>query len=433
MRRESWVMLVLILITVVLAARLFLFIDQYATVLPAFDRWRILDPVFYDMSWWEGFSYQHGVHRVGVIYFISDFLAEISEWNSRYEMFFQGGIYLLTSGMALMLKRRLFGRFSWGDLIIPAIFLTIHSATTITTGPFVHGLIPFFAIWLGLLYSGKNSIFSTLLKSLIIFAATFTGFGFVLVPAMAATELYFIVFDKKVKLSRHLIPMLVAIGSFIFLLISNVPNEAWDEQTFRIIPFLEYLILISNNIFLQGTTGRAIAMGLVLLVLLGILALKLWKRRSTNPSLVAVVILLVGSSLTFAVLNTLGRYYFGLDNALASRYIPVGMNIALGFYFLAKHYQREKKMLGTLVQILLLVLIFRVQLRTVYLLNVTQKISTNLVEMEECLKKGITPDYNACEHELSRGELPLHPHAERVNIQQKVEFFKENKLNIYND
>ena len=149
-------LLVTILIGVVILVtgyRVFEFVTTYGCILIHGDRWQTMEPLFfYSTDWWRGFAFQHGPHRLGLIHFLFRADAYLSNWNSKVDLYVQAGIYVITVIVALRLKTKLYHKLNLADVIIPLILLTPHAASTLFSNPFVHGIVPLFAIGLCFIY-----------------------------------------------------------------------------------------------------------------------------------------------------------------------------------------------------------------------------------------------------------------------------------------
>jgi hypothetical protein len=79
-----------------LAWRQHQFVDRYAVNVIFWDQWDFYRPFFQGQGWWAPFSYQRGPHRQGAGFLITEILAGLSGWNSRWDGF--GVNFLLMKG-----------------------------------------------------------------------------------------------------------------------------------------------------------------------------------------------------------------------------------------------------------------------------------------------------------------------------------------------
>src|SRR5437870_4836586 len=83
-RLVPWALALVFLLS---ALRLFHLIDQYAVNILFWDQWDFYDPLFRNASLWDMFNYRHGPHRQGLGYFLIKWVAGISRWDSRADIF----------------------------------------------------------------------------------------------------------------------------------------------------------------------------------------------------------------------------------------------------------------------------------------------------------------------------------------------------------
>ncbi len=414
-------------LAMVLALRLFGFVDQYGSVLIVMDKWHTLEPLFYHQSWWEGFSLQHGPHRMGLIYFLFKANTSLGEWNNRWDLFTQAAFYVLSCILALKLKFKLFGSWQWSDLCIPLIFLNLHSAMTVLNNPYVHGLLPLFSLLLCYLYFIKHPVWRVSMLMLFAFLVTFTGFGFVLAPVLITLELV-LFFKTRPRFWWKLLPSLTAFSSFVYIFFTNVPKESWEKFPFTAKAAVKYSLALTNNIFLVSPNNRALAAGAVLLA--GIACLFFFLLRSQyfslkNPVFRSLFIIL-GGVVVFWALNIYGRAHLSVGNAHVSRYIPVGMLFALAVYFGVLELQ-QPKYLKQATLMLLLFLLLRVQLNTQHREAFAATRATYYAKVSNCLRTE-GPDFYRCS-----GLHPnyIHPAPKRIRIQEKLKYLKDRQLNIW--
>src|SRR5579862_5231912 len=117
------------------ATRLFRLISQYAVNIFFSDQWDFNDAaLFQKHSLWEIFTWQHGPHRQGLGGLFAKLIEPLFQWNSRIESFVVGGVIVSAAICALCLKKRLYGRFSFWDVLIPAlIFIPAQYETLLIT------------------------------------------------------------------------------------------------------------------------------------------------------------------------------------------------------------------------------------------------------------------------------------------------------------
>jgi hypothetical protein len=415
-----------VLLTLVLGFRIFYLVYDGASVLYVLDRWHTQDPLFYHYSWWEGFAFQHGPHRLGVLYFLFKADAYLSDWNNRADMYVQALAYLLSALLALKLKVKLFGPIQWSDLLIPLIFLTPHAASTLLDNPFVHGLIPLFGLAFCFGYLISSRLRRVLWLSALCFLAAFSGFAFVYIPIVAALEL--IRFFRQPKKQLYaLIPAAVGVFSLAYVLLTNLPKESWEAQPFSLPDAIRYSLALAGNLFILQPKDSAL-IGVTCLFV-GIVGMWIYFIAKGKGALLLnrvnlSIFLLLGGTLVFWVLNIYGRAHLSVGNAHVSRYIPLGMTFALSLYFCILKFNTPH--LKTALLLLFFALLIRVQTHTHARLAPLLERASYYEETTECLLA--ERNFEQCK---GTDGHHLHPDPQRIRLQEKLNFLRDRKLNIY--
>ena len=115
-------LLILVPFTILLALQYFYFIDRNSVNILFSDQWDTYQPLFQHASNSDIFFAQVGQLRLGVGGLLSKFIAELSDWNTRYESFSLGIVTLFSSAAAVFLKFRLFRKLTVWDALIPSLF-----------------------------------------------------------------------------------------------------------------------------------------------------------------------------------------------------------------------------------------------------------------------------------------------------------------------
>jgi len=92
--------LVVALVFVTLAARLWRFVDRFAVSLVYWDQWDFLDGFFEGRSWIEQFRWQHGPHRQGLAGLYYGRIYPATGWSSRFEAFVAWGVLVAAAWIA---------------------------------------------------------------------------------------------------------------------------------------------------------------------------------------------------------------------------------------------------------------------------------------------------------------------------------------------
>src|SRR5438034_3332519 len=192
--RDNPIALIFVLLfTIILAWRLISLVDRCAVNVLFMDQWDFYTPLFDHAGLVELFTWQHGPHRQGLGELLIALLAWCTHWNGRADAFAVAGCICAATLVALLLKWRLFGRFTWTDLIIPSLMLTTRQWESLITVPNpAHSGIPLLLLVLyAMAWTCERKLVRYLLVLAINFASIFTGFGFFLgliTPAVLLIE-----------------------------------------------------------------------------------------------------------------------------------------------------------------------------------------------------------------------------------------------------
>ena len=163
-----------------LAYNFFGFISKYSVNVLFFDQWDFLRLFFGANTSLEGlFLMQHGPIREGVGILADKYLYAWTDWNARAETFMIGGCLFAAMLLALLLKKRLFGRLSYSDVAIPIMFLGLAQWEGLTATPnpaysvFPLAMIMFYCLAL----LQRNPFLKYSLVLILHFFLIYTGFG----------------------------------------------------------------------------------------------------------------------------------------------------------------------------------------------------------------------------------------------------------------
>lgn len=389
-----------------------------------------MEPLFYSMSWWEGFTFQHGPHRLGLIHFIFKVIAQLSHWNARVDLFVQASVYVLSTLLALRLKVKLYKRLSYYDVVIPLIFLTPHAASTLYSNPFVHGIVPLFALALCFIYFIQSENIKIITLCIFTFLAAFTGFALVLVPGIMLISVVTMIRVKSTRKLKSALPGIIGLVSLGYILITNVPKPSSETYSFSFQTGLEYALALMGGFFINAPkSGVLIYVGLALLLFIPwALSLFLRARSIIHDSVVRTVLIMFVGVAVFWSVNIFGRAHLAIGNATASRYIPIGMLFALGIYFLL--LKLESKLFRTILLSGFVLLTVRMQTHTKHRIRPIALESEAIQSFSQRLQ-----DENQYRQILDdESQLrTIHPHPERIELKEKLEYLKENGLSVFRE
>jgi hypothetical protein len=445
-RRTGQITSVLVATAFVLyAARMFRLISQYAVNIFFSDQWDFNDAtLFQKHSLWEMFAWQYGPHRQGLGALFARAIDPVFAWNSRTESFVVGGVIVVAAICAFFLKKRLCGPLSIFDIAIAALLFTpAQWETLFGTANFAHGPFPFLLL---LLYCLSWTLPQRALRySLVLivnFAAIYTGFGLfvgVLTPVLLALDYRSSAAPDRlpaVYFPCAIAVALLSFGSFFLGYKFNSAIDCFAPRPMRPKAYAAFVDLMFANLFtIKGTHGIYLILGGVLLaaVLITMAVAARWLlRRSTNDTTQPgttrqlVVLAMTAYSLLFCLSTAYGRLCGGLPLALAPRYAIYLEPAILGLYFQLLNIRRQHVRKPLLFGFLLAV--------------VVASSRTDRVEMEHI--RSIKQTWKTCylqtediQHCDQAAGYPIHglTPVEKRHFQEKLEFLKQTRLNLYGD
>ena len=201
-RNKYFLKSISLLFFVLLAAKQLLFINKYTVNMLYWDQWDFYNPLFNNETLWQAFTHQHGPHRQGIGFILTEFLAKESGWNTRWDAFGISFCLIFSAFIAISILLKSSINNAFYLVLVPLAFFTPHSWEMLV-GPsnISHGAMPVLLIMLYCLtlFSGKPlSRWFCLLS--INFCCVFTGFGLfigLITPLLAILELI-----QSIKLRR---------------------------------------------------------------------------------------------------------------------------------------------------------------------------------------------------------------------------------------
>ncbi|HLI86525.1 MAG TPA: hypothetical protein VKV17_21630 [Bryobacteraceae bacterium] len=425
-----------------LSLKFFLFISVFAVNVFYFDQWAFLTPFFRgNPGLRELFLWQHGPPRLGLGLVLVKPLYEITHWNTRVEGFCAGACIFLAMCLALWLKTKLSGGFSYWDVAIPLIFLTLTQYETFlgATNP-AYGAIPLLLILvycLGLLL--PNHLVRYLLIVALNFLLIYTGFGFfmglVTLAAFAYECLRRIHGRSQIPLAHSIVAGLLAAASLASFFVHYRFDPAAD--CFGHAPWTWYprFIALTFSAFLgprtpftlvtvAGFVGLAVA-----LAFFGMNGLKLLHSpekkavpRSERARLIIAV--LMGYSMLFTFSAAAGRACLAPEAGQAPRYstlmIPVYFGIYLFLLMLPPGFLRTVA--------LPLFLLVVAPGGVLWPNDAGKKLADGKRAWAACfLAHG---DVRYCDRETG---FPIYPNPESIDLQGKLNYLKQHRLSFFYD
>ncbi len=440
-----WPTITVLLISVVslfMSIRLLRFVSQYAVNLIFYDEFGFMSPIFDHQDLWTVFRWQHGPHRQGLGGVISKFLMDWSGINIRVEAFAIAVVICLALVLVLLLKRLLFGRFHWMDVLFPVAVLTLYQFEIfIVTPNLAHSATPLFLVFfysVSWLIKNRYIRYAALLFSN--FLLLFTGFGIfmgIITVLILSIEVYSAFRGKqKSQGMLSLSALILSLASIAVFLQDYTFYPAVDCFGFSprfTIRYPAYIALIFSKFFgIQFRENVVISIGIGLLITLAMAATMLkhgWNflhnpfgRDQTSK----IIFILTGFSLIYTTFTAVGRVCLGMDSAQSSRYMSLIIPGFVGMLFSLYTIQRPSLSLA------LFCLAFLLLGKT---LLPFAKIDQSTVDYFHDAKINWKECYLKIENvdECNRqAYLNIYPQTDDY-IVARLQYFKQNHLNLYLD
>lgn len=359
---SRWVHAVLWGLGLLLAGRLMGMTWLMAVDVPFSDQWSILrglDDGFQGHDVWDAFRWQHGPHRQGLSFAFVLPAYHFSGWSVRLDSLLAAAEQLLAGLLMLRLRRQLApGPWSlWDAILLLVVWGVCTFETVVVATNASHSIFPLLLLmllanaWLWPLGAAR-----LVALSLLILCLTFTGFGITAIPALVFV-LLLQVWRCPGTARGHALGLLVACGVSMALFLQDhvfvVAADGFETLRPNPLDYLHFVVAMFSHFLLMlhrvsrwilYPAGFVVLSGAVWVALLAV-------RRLAAPAVTStdmptrrryeVCLVLIGCSLTFALLTAYGRVQLGLDAATASRYTALLMPALAGMVLLMLgHRQR---------------------------------------------------------------------------------------------
>lgn len=426
-----------------LGLRFFRLISQYSVNVLFSDQWDIDDAtLFQHHSIWEMFRWQHGPHRQGLGALWQKLIEPSIHWNSRYEAFGIGAIIVIAALLALLLKVRLYGAIAYSDVIIPLLFFTpLQYETLVITANPAHGPLPSLLIvlyclcWLVRPYWWKYSCIL-----LVNFLLLYTGFGIFVGPVTPVL----LALDYGANV-RHLAPRykwghaaaiaiaMASLGSFFVGYEFQSAVDCFSPAPKNPVLYPWFVALMFANaaglrtLSLAPATLAGSILLLFLLVGLAFAARRLLAQNTSTWGRDAAIATLLAYCAIFSFNTAYGRLCLGIGAAASSRYVPYAVLGFFGLYLYALSNDGRKLRAS---------LVFVVFVLAMLSARPLDRVNAGGLEYVTSGKRIWRQCYLA-RHDLYECDAQTHfqvyPRPDATNLQQKLDFLEQNRLNLYDD
>lgn len=397
----AWSQLIIVLMSLMMMVFFFNHLSAYRNGLFFEDSWHLVDVSSGDTSLWEGFTYQHGPHRMGVAFLLYRAMAATHLEYAFIHAFFQGIGWVLSGALALFIVWRERGHFIWADALIPVVFLHPGLLPSTIMLPYIHGFTVLFTLTLISLMYVRSEVWRTGLTLWILFWSAFTFNAILIVPVFFLFSVVRWWQTRKREWAIYILGLMV-LG--IVFVMTNQPKQfgATLESSFEFGLALEYLVELSSAFFFYQADNFHpwVALFLIILmVLLFFLPVRIRQKEQT----ISVRWILIGVIGAFWLLNTYTRWSSGPANAHSFRYYSMIPLVLFALYWSAMNLRKWRQP-AIVVVVLLSLYSVRTGLGSRYLLTDYDR------RMEEFMR------CYPIERESCPGLLYLHPNPGRVHL-----------------
>lgn len=425
---------VLIFVFFLLSLQLIYFIYLKSVNILFWDQWDFYNAFFQNKNLIEIFRWQHGPHRQGLAFIIDKYLAEVTHWDTKIESFFIGFIIIFACITAIFLKKRLFKKIEYTDIVIPLIFLTLtqYEIFIITPNP-SHGAFPLLLL---ILYTYSwlftNSFLKYTFITIINILLIYSGFGLfigIITPVLLAIS----TINNKNLWTRFLLVItnFVSILSFASFFIGYSFIPAVDCFRFPHSKPLEYFsfisLMFSNFINANYLPFIKYIFGSIILLLALISVIKhtqyIFNTKIKENTLNIVFVILICFSLLFAINTAIGRVCLGNEAAHASRYVTYIIPAFFGLYLYLLTFKNLKiKKISLWIFILFsLIGYFSSFLRP----------GINIHSNGKKLWKECYLSYEDIALCNKKTKFQIYPDPKTTHLQEKLIYLKNKKLNLF--
>lgn len=423
------------------AYRLILIIDKYSVNILFWDQWDFYTGLFKGSSYWELFRWIHAPHRMGIGYFYIKILTYLSDWDSKWDSYGIVFILAIACVAAIYLKFRLFGKISYTDTVIPLIFLNLgqYEIFLITPNPSLNAIPLLLVILYAIALTINQRLFRNVTILVLNFIAIYTGFAIFL---GLLTPVYFFIYLFKDGLRSkyysiyYILFIILSLLSFYSFFVNYSFASAVDCFKFPHERPMEYFYFITH--MLNNYLGNSDPDSFKFLLTIFFLSYMIFRIVYTNIEVLIrsysenvkfkksfSILLLLSFSALFALNSAIGRVCLGYEVASrSSRYIPFLTPFFLSIYFailLTKQYILKYMILLIYIYLILSNEIFSLKRNLGGIEN--QFIRKN--NWKECYLKYENITYCDSMHE------PVYPVPGATDLQGKLNFLKEKKLNLF--
>jgi hypothetical protein len=418
-------------------ARLLILVRDFTVEILYFDQIEFYDPFFQNFSWMQIFRFQHGQHRLGIGGILQSIVLNASSWRNSAVSHAIVLLLVLAACAMLFFKWRQAGRLEMIDGVIPILFLTSNQYETLVVAPSLSAQIaPLLSIsLLPLILFIQSTWVRYMSLCVLVYLSVFSGYGYVV--AIILIPILLLVFLRSMRLGMRS----EAWGAAVTLGVSGLSlfDFARDLQwitnvecfTFPHQPVYEYAFFVALmpakfiGFSYLLMPRLALLVGTVLMAaVFAVVWIRLRDFWRTGSVLSLAILSLVLFSLTFDAMTAIGRICTGLYASGSSRYMTLTVPLFVALFL---HFSLSGKKMGWAIAALIGVMALGGYM--------PPRLSARASLADQAaFERGWRDCYLRTESvEECYRTVPgvLHPDPVAVHLQDKLQFLKAHRLNLY--
>ncbi len=429
-----------ILVFTFCSAYFFSFIYSNTANILYWDQWDIVNEIVNEDNWINLVFFQHNEHKMGLGLVITKFLASVTSWSNQAETVLTGLVIFISAVLAVLIKKRIFGKIEIYDIFIPILFFNLYQWENLIWGFQISFVLPLLMLFLSVyLYTFKESVLRNLLLIFISLLSIFSHFHGLIIVLI--TFIFFILNafhsqkfeDRRKYLGLGIISLII--GLFYFNNFTQVESLATRSNLLLTVPKnIAYIILELNQLFglqISKNLGIFSIFEIISLLIFPLIALASFsflllkaKKESALIKYYPIISLFIFTFI-FCILTAFGRSSLGLTQALSSRYatfiIPVFLGVYLSLLLLLQNKLKQRL-------IILFISIFLILSSYNYFTS-SSKITShlnNLSEWKHCYLK--SRQIETC-NKLTY--FFVYPESGAKKLENNLSILKKHRLNLF--
>lgn len=428
--KNFWPYFFVVITYIILGYRLFSYIWNNTVNILYWDQWDIVDDITQKRNFLTLFLKQHNEHRIGTGLIITKILASLTGWNNKAETVFIGIILLLSSVIALLLKKKMVKKIEVIDIVIPFIFFNLNQWENLTWGFQISFVLPLFFLMVAVyLFSLNDSFGKSMFLLISLFLSVYSsshGLLLGVVIFLFFLSNYFFNKNKKKRL-QYLTFLLFT----IFIVSSYFINYKMSEsllgsKSFHLMSIIQYISFQINGLIGYKTYNifffivPAIAVFTFIYLIFNSINSK---KMLANFSIISLFLF----SFLFSGLTAYGRLQLGIIFGSSPRYLTFMIPLFLGIYLslcLINNRNFKKSLIPYLTIFFILFLSHSNYLSKQQIINRKESITA----WKNCYLE--IKNVRICNETYS---YPILPQEREEFLEEKIKIIEKYKLNIFSE